>query len=161
MQKNNFTIITLSPPWLPRVAALERECFARPWSMETLMGEMNNPRSRFLLAVAGHQLAAYGSMQQVLDEGYINNIATSPRFRRQGAARQILRALVSLGEEGGVRFLTLEVRESNQAARALYEEEGFAVQGVRRGFYESPKEDALIMTRYLKEENLPAKEGSQ
>ena len=82
----------------------------------------------------------------MLDEGYINNVAVRPDCRRMGIATALLEALRRQGLEKGLSFLTLEVRESNRGARALYAGLGFAEAGQRRGYYLHPKEDAIIMT---------------
>ena len=87
----------------------------------------------------------YAGLQTVLDEGYINNVAVDPRFRRQGVAGQLVEAFLRFGA-ARLAFLTLEVRASNAPAIALYEKYGFAQAGRRRDYYDDPREDALLMT---------------
>ena len=100
-----------------------------------------------LAAVAGDgAVLGYVSLSWVLDEGYINNVAVRPDCRRMGIATALLEALRRQGLEKGLSFLTLEVRERNRGARALYAGLGFAEAGQRRGYYLHPKEDAIIMT---------------
>ena len=84
----------------------------------------------------------------VLDEGYISNIAVSPALRRQGIGAALLRAMLEEGVRRGLAFLTLEVRVGNAAARRLYRRAGFREAGIRPGYYEKPREDALLMTYY-------------
>ena len=93
-------------------------------------------------------------MQTVLDEGYIGNVAVRPAFRRRGIADALLDALETLGRERELSFLTLEVRAGNAPAIALYEKNGYAQTGRRPGYYDHPKEDAILMTYYLKQEKL-------
>jgi ribosomal-protein-alanine N-acetyltransferase len=81
----------------------------------------------------------------VVDELHINSLAVDPDFRRRGIARQLLAFVIGAAIRDGAASATLEVRESNQAGRALYAGMGFAVEGVRRGYYDNPREDALVL----------------
>ncbi|MBR6312067.1 MAG: ribosomal protein S18-alanine N-acetyltransferase, partial [Oscillospiraceae bacterium] len=93
------------------------------------------------------KLVGYCSMRSVLDEGYINNVAVLPAYIRRGIARALLTELEKSAE--GLAFLTLEVRESNSAAQALYVSLGYLPVGRRPRYYERPVEDALLMTKYF------------
>ena len=88
----------------------------------------------------------------VLDEGYISNVAVSAGYRRQSVGDRLIDALVARGRDLRLSFLTLEVRRSNDPATALYAKHGFVPVGVRKNYYVKPKEDAILMTLYLKEE---------
>lgn len=88
----------------------------------------------------------YAGLQAVLDEGYINNVAVAPAYRRRGVAGALIAALVRFGE-AKLSFLTLEVRASNAPAIALYEKYGFTQAGRRKNYYDDPREDALLLTR--------------
>ena len=81
----------------------------------------------------------------VLDEGQITNIAVSPEHRRRGFGEAVTRALLDYAAERGIVSVSLEVRESNAAAIALYEKLGFERRGVRKGFYRAPTEAAIVM----------------
>ncbi len=137
-------------------ARLEEQCFDAPWSEAALAEELDNEHALFLAAVdeESGQLAGYLGCHLVVDEGYIANVAVSPTFRRSGIGSALVCALIERAKERGASFLTLEVRVSNRAAIGLYEKLGFQSVGVRRGFYDKPKEDALLMTVHL-----PASEG--
>ncbi|MBE6690216.1 MAG: ribosomal-protein-alanine N-acetyltransferase [Ruminococcaceae bacterium] len=129
---------------LPSVEALERAVFAHPWSVRSL--ELLCGDTAFGFATqAGDTVTAYGGMLTVLDEGQITNVATHPEHRRQGLASLVLEALLQEARERKLAFVTLEVRESNAAAIALYEKFGFAVVGRRPHFYTEPAEAALVM----------------
>ena len=127
---------------VPALAALERECFSRPWSGESL-----------LCAFADSMLAGYISVRTVLNEGYVNNLAVTRAFRRRGVGRALVKEALTDAAKRNLSFLSLEVRASNTPAIALYESLGFHKEGLRRGFYTAPKEDAWIMTAHLPERN--------
>jgi ribosomal-protein-alanine N-acetyltransferase len=81
----------------------------------------------------------------VFDELHINSLAVDEPWRRRGLARVLLKSVIGDAVAAGARAATLEVRQSNVAARALYEGLGFHVEGVRRDYYQQPREDALIL----------------
>ena len=92
------------------------------------------------------------SYRLAADEGYITNVAVDPSRRRQGVAAQLLQVFDNFAHGNQLAFLTLEVRPSNTAAIALYQGFGFREVGRRRNYYDLPKEDALILTKYYTEE---------
>jgi ribosomal-protein-alanine N-acetyltransferase len=134
---------------LDEATALERQCFSLPWSRAAFLAELRNPAAFYVAAEAEGGLAGYAGMQTVLDEGYITNIAVAPEWRRRGVAARLLTALRAEAVGRRLAFLTLEVRRSNAAAISLYEKQGFVQVGVRPGYYEKPREDALLMTLWL------------
>ena len=89
----------------------------------------------------------YAGLLVVLDEGYITNVAVCPDYRRQGIAGELLGVFQRFAEGKQLAFLTLEVRESNAPARALYTKYGYKEVGVRKNYYDHPKENAILMTR--------------
>ena len=144
----------MSAEHINEVAALELACFSRPWSRQMLAEELDNQCAAFLVAIEPEteQPVGYAGLLVVADEGYITNVAVDPACRRQGAANQLLQVFDSFARGNHLAFLTLEVRPSNAAAIALYEGFGFAEAGRRRNYYDLPKEDALILTKYYTEE---------
>ena len=129
---------------LARIAKLEELCFHAPWSaraLELLCGD-----TAFGFAVVqGDEVVAYGGMLCVLDEGQITNVATHPAYRRRGYADAVLRALLEEARARGLATVTLEVRESNEPALALYRRHGFVQVGRRPHFYKKPAEAALLL----------------
>ena len=113
--------------------------------------ELENQCAAFLVAedsVSGRVLG-YAGLIVVADEGYITNVAVFPEYRRQGIAAQILQVFLQFAAANHLAFLTLEVRPSNAAAIALYQGFGFEEVGRRKNYYDLPKEDALILTKYF------------
>ena len=132
---------------VPQVAELEKLCFAMPWSEKSVAGELDNPLALWLVAMEGDRLAGYVGSQTVMDETDMMNLAVTPQFRRQGVGEALVNALVASLKEMGSLCLTLEVRDSNGPARALYAKLGFREIGRRRGYYRDPREDAFILRK--------------
>ena len=149
-RKRNLVIERLtSEADLDAVASMEAACFTNPWTREMLAGELaRNPFARvYVLRLPGSPVAAFCACWLVVDELHINTIAVGPDYRRQGLATALMRHILGEVAREGIRRATLEVRQSNEAARQLYEHLGFTVAAVRPGYYTQPVEDALIMWR--------------
>lgn len=146
----DYQLIPLAHEHLGQAAEIERLCFSDPWSEKMLAEHLANPCSLTLAAVGDTgRLLGYVGLLAVVDEGYITNVAVRPDCRRQGVASSLLQALEARGRARNLTFLTLEVRQSNAPARALYEKLGYIQAGLRRNYYENPREDAVIMTKTL------------
>ena len=147
-------IVPMAAEHLDRLEQLERMCFSRPWSKKMLAEELDNQCAAFLVAVEPEteKAVGYAGLLVVADEGYITNVAVDPSCRRQGVAAQLLQVFDNFAKGNHLAFLTLEVRPFNAAAIALYEGFGVWEVGRRRNYYDLPKEDALILTKYYTEE---------
>lgn len=142
-----YRIVPMAPEHLEQVEAIERLCFPDPWSLHLLEELLGHEGAVSLVAAGeGGAVLGYTSAQTVLDEGYINNVAVHPAYRRQGIASRLLEELRRRGMDLDLAFLTLEVRASNLAAQALYAKHGYREVGCRRNYYEHPREDAILMT---------------
>lgn len=149
-----YEIVPMDRSHIPQIAALERECFSDPWSESLLEDALFDPQASFIVAQDSEEegnVLGYAGLHAVLDEGYIDNVAVHPDARRHGVASALLDVFCRFGEVN-LAFLTLEVRKSNTAAIALYEKNGFRWAGLRPGYYQHPREDAVIMTREFKKE---------
>lgn len=140
-----MTINPMKKDHVAQVAALERQCFADPWSEGSIASELDNPLSLWLVAEQDGAICGYIGSQTVLDETDMMNIAVRQDCRRQGIAAALIEELVSRLKERGSHILRLEVRESNTPAIALYNSMGFTQLGIRRNYYRNPKENALIL----------------
>lgn len=137
-----------------QLAEIEKECFAHPLGEKQIRSLLRNKNTVFLAFREKELLTGSVWVQVVLDEGYIGNVAVRPAYRRRGIAGALLQALETLGREKALSFLTLEVRAGNAPAIALYEKNGYACVGRRPDYYDHPREDAILMTKYLKQEKL-------
>lgn len=127
------------------VSELEKKVFSQPWSEQGLLDALAVEGTIFLLAEAAGKLIGYIGMYVSLDEGEITNVAVAPEKRGAGTGDMLLKAALAQAKDAGVAQVALEVRVSNAAAIHLYEKNGFKHCGLRKGFYEFPKEDAYIM----------------
>ena len=133
---------------LEGILALDEVCFHRPWTRADYERELADPaRCYIYVARAGGRLIAYCSFWRIFDEAHINNFAVHPAWRRRGIGRALLRHSLAAAAAAGAPKATLEVRRSNDAAIALYEQGGFAQAGQRRAYYTHPVEDAIIHGR--------------
>ena len=147
-----YEIVPMDRSHVSQVAALERECFSMPWSETMLEDSLYDSNASFIVAEDEEgNILGYAGLHAVLDEGYIDNIAVEEAARRHGVASSLLDVFCRFAEVN-LAFLTLEVRKSNAAAIALYEKHGFQMAGLRKGFYQRPREDAVIMTRYFNQD---------
>ena len=138
-------ISALQSSHLEGVAEIERLCFAEPWSQQALALLLQNANLGVVALDEQGNPIGYGGLLTVLDEGQITNIAVHPNFRGMGVGKAILEKLIFESASRGIREISLEVRQSNLPARALYQSHGFEIAGVRKGFYRHPTEDGLVM----------------
>lgn len=143
-----ITIEKMSREHLSEVASIEEMSFSLPWSLESLELMLTEQASA-LVALEDGRVLGYVGMMCVLDEGQIINVAVHPDARRRGVGRRLMEAAETYAKERGIVFLSLEVRESNIAARSLYSSLGWEEQGIRKGFYSHPVENACVMTKSI------------
>ncbi len=146
-----YEVTELKKDMLPALLRLEQACFEHPWTEAMFKGDLSNPLTVYRAVIKKGVPVAYMGMWCVADEGQITNVAVHPDYRRQGLAKLLIFAMMEEARKKGLTCLTLEVREHNQAAICLYETMGFHQVGRRKGYYEG-KEDALLMTLFLKEQ---------
>jgi ribosomal-protein-alanine N-acetyltransferase len=126
------------------VHAIERAAFSDPWSAGQLR-ECLAAGLDFLVAERDGSVVGYVVAVRAADEAEILNLCVAPTARRAGTGRALVRAILQRVATRGARAAYLEVRESNRAARRLYEAEGFAAVGRRRDYYRRPVEDAIVL----------------
>ncbi|MGN0330366.1 MAG: ribosomal protein S18-alanine N-acetyltransferase [Kineothrix sp.] len=126
-------------------AAQERACFSAPWSESSFLETIRLSYAFFYVAEAEGEPAGICGCRNLAGEGEISNVSVSEKHRRRGIASALLARVLEDGKRQGIEAFTLEVRCSNQPAIGLYESFGFEGRGIRKNFYEKPREDALIM----------------
>jgi ribosomal-protein-alanine N-acetyltransferase len=144
-----MNIVNMNADHVVQVAELEKLCFPDPWSEKSIASELSNKLALWLVAEEDGRVAGYIGSQTVPDESDMMNVAVHPDYRRRGIAEALVVALCDALREQGSVSLTLEVRASNEPAKALYQKLGFEQVGRRPNYYRNPKEDALILRKML------------
>lgn len=134
---------------IPYVAELDKNCLIESWSEQNYKESLKNPNYNILVAKLDDKIVGFISMYHAADEGYICNIAVEKNFRKCGIGTCLINEAVAHSKNKNLKFLTLEVRESNMGAIKFYEKLGFTKLGMRKNFYKNPDENAVIMTLYL------------
>lgn len=140
-----MTIEKMSEKYIEDVYEIEKICFSHPWRREDLRKQLDIPTSHFMVAVVDGKAVGYMGLQIFSGEGYVTNVAVLPEYRGRGIAERLITEQL----KNEMAFITLEVRESNTPAINLYTKTGFENMGIRPNFYSDPKENAVIMTRYI------------
>lgn len=140
-----ITIRSMTSSDVDVVAKLEATIFSQPWSRQGFLDALEMAHAIFLVAEEEEGIVGYIGMYCSLDEGEITNVAVDQRKRCMGIGGMLLAAMKQEAARRDVTQIVLEVRVSNESAIRLYEKHGFVNQGIRKGFYEQPKEDAYIM----------------
>jgi len=147
----NIEILDMQPGDLPEVLGIEQASCPMPWSETLFYNEIRNPKSMPRVAKIEGRAAGYLCSSLIVDEGHILNLAVHPDFRGLGVASALIQDMIDHLRQEGCRFIFLEVRNSNAAAKKIYEKFNFKFIGIRKNYYATPAEDAVIMS--LKLEN--------
>ncbi len=145
-----LSVQPLTEQTLPQALVLDQLCFGGLWSKDGYLRELESPNSTLLIVPAPHdpnKLLGLGCLWAIVEEAHITLMAVHPEVQRQGLGQLILLGLLRDARLRGLERATLEVKESNQRAIALYEKFGFNLAGRRKGYYQDTGEDALIMWR--------------
>lgn len=140
----------MRPDDVDAVVAIETEAFTSPWQRDTFLELIGRPNLELL--VMEHPtlgIVGYAVLWCVLEQGELANLAIVPALRGQGLGRRLLERVIDVARARGVDTVYLEVRDSNEAALELYRSFGFSQVGLRRGYYDRPREDARILMAKL------------
>ena len=140
-----FRIRPMKAEDLPAVSAIEEASFSLPWSAEEIERSFRLANYRFFIAEEDGAVVGYAGILRCLDEADLTKVAVTECFRRRGIASALIDTVFQYAEEEELECLFLEVRSSNFPARALYEKAGFVQVGLRKDYYENPREDAILM----------------
>ena len=150
-------IVMMAPEHVLQIAALEAATFSLPWDEAAIREELENPLALWLVAEGEtgedgvKPVLGYVGSQSCFEDADVLNVAVVPAARRRGIAAALMTELETRLAPKGVERITLEVRASNVPAIRLYEGLGYTQVGLRKGYYEKPREDALILQKQLKE----------
>lgn len=130
---------------------ISKECFSSPWSIDSIRSEINNPLAKYIIAKDEDTNSVIGFVGAwiIVGEASITNIAVTTNYRNKGIANNLMQNLINTCIDLNCTLINLEVRASNLKAQNLYKKNGFLVDGLRKGYYEDNKEDAILMTKKL------------
>ncbi len=135
----------MEPQDISQVADIESKSFSMPWSEEGFLDALGYDDNILLVATEAEKIVGYVCVYVSFDEGELTNIAVEPDCRGQGIGFELMDAVKTEAMNSSVSRIVLEVRVSNNPAITLYEKCGFTNIGIRKNFYEQPREDAYIM----------------
>lgn len=151
-EMNPVMIRPIAAADVPAVAQMEQICFGDPWSEKSFY-EIIEVGAQFFIAESHEDGAVipcgFAGIITAADESQLLNIAVLPDFRGRGIAKSLMAAITDASRAAGAAMILLEVRVTNDPARALYEKEGFTFCGIRKNYYQNPKCDAAVMVKYL------------
>ncbi|MDE6710337.1 MAG: ribosomal protein S18-alanine N-acetyltransferase [Oscillospiraceae bacterium] len=134
---------------VPQIAEIERNSIPQPWSEAAFAAALEDEKAVTLAAFCGDVLCGFITGVYLLDTADIYSVAVSADYRKRGVGKLLLEKFFStLPDE--VQAVNLEVRESNSPAIKLYEKTGFERVGLRKNFYQDPRENAVLMTKKLR-----------
>lgn len=138
---------------LDQIASLESEIFSDPWSRNAYQDILGKEHyCALVLAVPGdvpEEIVGYLCGMTVLDEGELHRIAVSPARRGEGYGGRLMEGFLAILRDRGISSVYLEVRAGNAPAIGLYQKNGFTQIGIRKGYYQNPKEDAWVMQKQI------------
>nr|WP_319489826.1 ribosomal protein S18-alanine N-acetyltransferase [uncultured Caproiciproducens sp.] len=146
---SGIKIVPMNEEHLDALVKIDTLCFSSPWTREGLEAELSSDTACFAAAQRDGETVGCAGMHCICGECYIDKVCVHPACRRQGIARALVQYLTDYAIRNHAEFITLEVRQSNAAAIALYKGLAFEPVAVRKNFYTAPQEDALLMTRHF------------
>ena len=146
----NILIREMRESDLDRIMEIEIKTFSPPWSREAFLLELTkNLLARYIVAEIDGDVAGYGGIWLIIDEGHVTNIAVEEKYRGLGVGNKLVEGLIRLCRDRDIKAMTLEVRKSNEVAKSLYKKYGFKEYGIRPGYYSNNNEDAIIMWKTI------------
>lgn len=142
---DSLTIELMNKNNIEAVREISSLSFSVPWTLESIEKELENNLAKYILLKSVDKYIGFVGVWIIFDEGHITNIAIHPEYRGFGYSKILMDALIDTCKKNNVNSITLEVRSSNIPAIKLYEKYGFIVEGIRKDYYDKPKEDGFIM----------------
>lgn len=136
----------LSPADAAAAMRIERDAYGDQWAHTNFERELQQPVARYIGAFEAGELVGFAGAWIQVDQAHVVSVAVARAQRRRGLGRLLVYALLRVMMAYALSDATLEVRASNEAARALYRGFGFWEVGERKRYYSDTGEDAVIMT---------------
>ena len=135
---------------VPTIQEIERRIFSTPWPRNAYHRELSSRNSAYYIVLRresydGSEIVGYGGMWRMYDEAHVTTIGVRRDLQHSGYGRILFAGLIQAAYDLGAKWITLEVRTSNDNAMRMYEAFGFKVIGRRKGYYTDNGEDAIVM----------------
>jgi [ribosomal protein S18]-alanine N-acetyltransferase len=150
--RQNLSIEPMREADVPAVQEIERAIFSTPWPRNAYYRELSSRSSAHYVVLrregedpSEDEIVGYAGMWRMYDEAHVTTIGVRHDLQHSGYGRILFAALVQAAYDMGAKWITLEVRTSNENAMRMYEGFGFKVIGRRRGYYTDNGEDAIVM----------------
>lgn len=140
----DITVRQMEEKDIDSLVIIEEECFSLPWSKRAFQESYVKDYAYFFVAEIDKEIVGYVGLYKMGNDGDITNIGISSLHRRKGIGYKLMSSVLDFAKRENMEHITLEVRESNIPAIALYEKLGFVKVGIRKDFYEKPVENAII-----------------
>ena len=129
------------------VVEIEKDVYGKHhWSTSSFYDEMSNNLAKYYVArTSDGEIVGYAGAWHILDEGHITTLAVKKDYHRNHIGEALMCQIIEDCYKDNVKYLTLEVRVSNEPAIKLYQKYSFQSLGTRKGYYQDNNEDALIM----------------
>ncbi|MBO5244740.1 MAG: ribosomal protein S18-alanine N-acetyltransferase [Selenomonadales bacterium] len=149
----NHIIRPMTADDIDAVCEIEQASFSVPWSRDSFEREINeNALAHYFVAEVDGRVIGYAGMWLIWDSANVTNVAVLGEYRGYGIGTALVKKMADVVKESGAQTLMLEVRRSNERAQSVYRNLGFTVCGVRKGYYEDNREDAILMDLDVTEE---------
>ncbi len=132
---------------VPQVSLIEKEAFGdHRWHEGAFYSELDNELSKYLVATLDDgSLVGFIGCWLIFEEAHIATFAISKKYQKKQIAQALICAFVDICYKEEIKYITLEVRESNTPAINLYEKFGMTSVGIRKNYYQDNNENAIIM----------------
>lgn len=152
-------MVKLSNDHIDEIMQIEVEAYPDAWSRNMFVQELKLDKSYFFVALSEGKVIGYAGFWLILDEAHITSLTIRNDYRGHGLGRDLLRFILDMGIDANATMATLEVRETNISACSLYKKMGFDEVGIRKNYYPSTGEDAIVMLKELSQSDRTQNDG--
>ncbi|HEY8298640.1 MAG TPA: ribosomal protein S18-alanine N-acetyltransferase [Candidatus Baltobacteraceae bacterium] len=143
---SELTIASMTEHDIKEVMRIEAQSFATTWPENAFHNELHeNKLAHYFVGRIDDRIVAYGGIWVILEDSHVTTIAVTPEYRGRKFGEYLLLHMLEVAIDRGASWMTLEVREGNAGAQALYRKYGFTTVSTRKGYYSDNNENAFVM----------------